>query len=541
DLSLSAESTTAEGTPVSLAITTALTLSFGDTAKTIEELVHADSDDLAESLVVDFDKTELKGVYNSIQFNQTFAGKYEHAGGVLTLRELITDLGQARIEGQLRAENLNQSAIVSGQFQTNRIDIPSLVKTLASDNDPGIRTAQTSANFDFRNNRLTLSDLNLALDDYRLQGKLSVDTQSPHNLDLLLSGDQISMPKSTPQNAAQSAEMTEPEALFTPLLAPLAALGDGKGHVELHLKHLSADNVNIDDFHLNIFTNQQIVRVSDLSGKLFGGAFKAAARIDLSKPKPTLSFEKNLTDIDVQAALSNLAEFNDLSGRLTLNFSGTATGDSIDAIQSTTSGQGNFTLTQPVVRNLNLEQSLCEATTALSDTRYIADTSVTSTEFTDIAGNLQMQSGKLGFDNIRTSTGNIHLTARGQVDSLSETVAIQTTANIRANRTSETGCSVNKRLVGVDIPVNCKGPLGGEIACRPDSSIIQRLLQSALLDEVAKRLLKGSSKDAANDSSEVPAEDQETATEETAETPAKKSDVEKAVETIELLRDIFKK
>ena len=531
-LGLSTTIQSGESQPVKLSLKSSLMPNLGNANLTLTDLAGPNADKLLQQLNLQIAATKLDINYGDMPITVELQGNYQQSTQRLALENYQGTLGDMNFSGSLTVDKIIESPSAKGQLEIKPFNVSRLLATLGAEADVPVKTMAFSSTLNASAENILLDNLQITIDQQPLTGRFQLALATPRNLDLSLQGKALTVP---PSKDTGVKEEQAAAALLTPLLAPLAVLEGGKGHIELTLNQFKFENYQIGNLHLNLLANGNIVQLSDLSGKIFNGSFKGNARIDLRDKIPGLQFSTVITNMDVQQLTKAAADMEDISGILNMDFSGQGQGDTADAIQQTLRGNGKLLLAQPVVRNINVEQSVCQASELLSNSTS-SSFSETTTKFTDINSDLAFNNGIASLKNLTTSTGNLHVIANGDVDTLKKLVNLQLKARIKGDKSSETGCSVNRHLRNVDIPIRCAGPLEGEISCRPDQAFIQNLIQKAVVDEISKRFLKD--KSTTTDKNTTQSDPQQT---DQTEKPAKKTDAEKVEETLDLLRGLMKK
>ena len=346
-----------------------------------------------------------------------------------------------------------------------------------------------SSSFSATPDRIKLAPYQLSIGEFTGSGNLVFEQGDTRQLELDFTGNTLDLTNSN------SAKETEPAALLTPLLAPLALLDGGKGHIEINLDAIKLHStqqgeLQISQPRLNLFANQKRLHITDLSGKVFSGQFRMDAKVDLSQPTPSLFVDSQLKGIDVQQALP---EQQDISGLLNLSFTGTSKGDTADILQQNLQGSGQFLLDKPIVQNLNIERSYCEMA-ALIEKENTGPTNWSDhTSLDTLKGNFQFSDNTLALDHVNTAVGNLAIKGNGKIELKPQHYDMLITTHLNGSRTSENGCLIkSKRIRNRDIPLRCKGSYaeGGSNSCLPDEGFVKLILQEKLAETLSEKLFK---------------------------------------------------
>ncbi|MCV6604974.1 MAG: AsmA family protein, partial [Porticoccaceae bacterium] len=238
---------------------------------------------------------------------------------------------------------------------------------------------------------------------------------------------------------------------------PLALLQGGQGQIEISLEKVITQGIELDNVHINSFGNGQVLQLANASANGFGGSIQSSARIDLSQQQPQLEFSIDTKSIDLGAALATVADFNELSGRGDLQFSGTSRGNSGEALANNLRGKGQFTLNDPVYSATNIEQQLCAVA---GDKNQQPDTWLKGSRLNTTAGRFALKGDTLTLNSVTSGVGNVTLRGQGDLKLQQGLMDMNLVFNINSAKTSENGCVLrSKSIQNRDIPLHLKGPV----------------------------------------------------------------------------------
>jgi AsmA protein len=430
-------------------------------------------------------KLVLNG-FNELPLNLGFDALYDGQADSLTLNNVEGTLGSANIKGNIKGQQLKTAPLLTGE-----LSLLNLVLTeLPIDAPQGLNKVSIQSQFSASEKAIQLNELKLALDNFNLNGNLSLKLEGPRQLDMTLKGDNLTLPISNKNSNEGNSEQV---AMLTPILAPLVLLEGGKGHIELNLASITSDDIRIEKLHLNLLANGKVINITDLSGHIFGGSFKATTKMNLGRKIPSVVFTKQLVDIDLHQGLSTLAEQSDIHGMLTMDFNGKTQGDTQEALMANIDGNGKFSAKNLQVDNINVERSYCEMAALIEKQPATNQVWPNSTLLKDLQGDIQWRDQRILLPGFTTGLGNLAVSGNGTVFLEKETYDMLVTANLQGDHTSETGCLVkSKRIQNRDIPLRCSGSFSedGGGNCLPDSKFISQLLQEKLQKVLFDKFLK---------------------------------------------------
>ena len=350
---------------------------------------------------------------------------------------------------------------------------------------------------------LTLDNIKFNSDDFTINGDASLKLTSPRKLNIKLRGTDLILPTAL-QKIDQKATNGQPsnhkgsaaQALLSPIVAPLALLEGGKGHIEISLDSFSVDQIIISKLHLNLFSNNKVIEITDLSGEVFDGVFQATTRIDLSSNMPRIEFSNTLKDININKALSSLADLSDISGTLSADFSATSRGDTQDILIDNMHGAGELLAENLKLNIINVEQSYCEMASIIEKRALSSQSWPNYTELQSLKTKFSLDNKIVTIPSLTSGLGNLAISGDGQVNLKEQTYSVLIKANLKGDQTSESGCPIkSKSIRNKDLPLRCSGSFApdGSTKCLPEKGFIKQLLKETIKEKLINSLLNSKS------------------------------------------------
>ena len=448
------------------------------------------------------DKPELEASFE-VQINGT--------AGSLQVPTLIITSSELRAEATLKAINIHDNLQWDAQIS---IPAMNLHKTLT---DWGVsislpNTALQRFSLDSRMNgstqAVTFEDLSLSLDGFSTHGTARLNLNAPKTLNLQLEGthldlnhyasvdrdgDSDSDKKSSDKSdetgtEAEAKGKTTPNAIFVPLLAPLAWLEGGNGTIEIKLEGLTVNSVDLNNVQLLSRIHDSTVELTKLSANTFGGTLLTTANINLGPHSPTLTFKQQLTGISLQQAATAFNSEVGVNGILNIDMHGASHGLTVDELNSNLTGAGQLQITQPSIATVNIERAYCDIAALVEKIEPIQQWPA-GTQLTDLDASFNLKGYQVFLDSYTTGLGNLSLRGSGVVNTRKSTFNILAITRLNGERTSENGCIVkSKKIRGKDISIRCKDSFAnaGAKSCGPDGDTIKQLMEATLLDKIKK-------------------------------------------------------
>ena len=326
----------------------------------------------------------------------------------------------------------------------------------------------------------------LVLDGFsKIQSTLSIDGQAieisseidHENLKLYTAilADQLKLDGYASQSDSGSAN----PALFASLAIPMA-LWHGRSQMELNITELNFGVASLNNIYGNLFGNQNIFKLSTLSGDLFDGQINLSGELNMQSRTPSFSVDSSVSNIDLNRASQLFDELN-LGGEL--NFSSKIKGSGYDgySVMQSLAGSGQLVINSPRYQGINLEQTLCNAAALFSGKMPAVKDWSEDTQLDDLTASLSLRGDSLSVTEYSTQLGNVDFYGSSSLNLSSLRYKLNATALATQSKSSAMGCTINPMIVEREIPFRCKGAIGETFNCKPDNSLIKTLLLSPKL------------------------------------------------------------
>jgi len=279
--------------------------------------------------------------------------------------------------------------------------------------------------------------------------------------------------------ASQSNSGSANPALFAPLAIPMA-LWHGQSQMELSIAELNIGAASLTNIYGNLFGNQNIFRLSTLSGDLFDGQINLSGELNMQSKTPSFRVDSSVSNIDLNRA-SKL--FDDLNLGGELNFSSNIKGSGYDgySVMQSLVGSGQLVINSPRYQGINLEKTLCNAAALFSGKMPAVKDWSENTQLDDLTASLSLRGDSLSVTEYSTQLGNVDFYGSSSLNLSSLRYKLNATALATQSKSSAMGCTINPMIVEREIPFRCKGAIGETFNCKPDNSLIKTLLLSPKL------------------------------------------------------------
>ncbi|AKJ31193.1 AsmA family protein [Caldimonas brevitalea] len=276
-------------------------------------------------------------------------------------------------------------------------------------------------------------------------------------------------------------------AADTPVdLAPLRQL---QGKLSLKAARLIYRPYQLDDARINATLEGGMLRVSQLAGRIWGGSIDASAFADARAQR--VMFKGTGNDIDVHAALQDIAKKDVLEGRGRVQVDLESAGRSVQELKSRLAGQAALQLRDGAIKGVNLARSLREAKAALSMRQDKIQQARQSekTDFSELSATFQIANGVARNQDLDAKSPFLRLNGEGTVDVGKSRIDYLARASV-ANTSKGQGGDELTALRGVTVPVQLSGPLDAVDWRIQWSAVAAAAAQAAVKHQLEDKLLK---------------------------------------------------
>ncbi|PWC13683.1 outer membrane assembly protein AsmA [Brenneria roseae subsp. americana] len=337
--------------------------------------------------------------------------------------------------------------------------------------------------------KITVSQLALSANESQITGSGSARLgELPDYVLDLKSGkldlDALLGMKPTVENGASVAQAKAGKPVISTKAPSPDVQDDLKGftaRLSLQADSLVYRGLNISQFNLQATNQQGVLNIDALNGKLGEGSFSLPGKID-AKVSPAITFQPELTNVDVSQLTAAFALPQSLSGKLSLNgqFSGNAF--SLPALTQQWQGKAALKASNLRLQGMNIQQMVQMAVVRNNMNIRGRERYERYTEVRQLTGNVQLNAGKLRITNLNGHSELLTLTGSGVVD-----LTVRTSDTNLDVRITE-GWQGDEQLINVlqntAIPLRIYGSwdnLNYQLQ-------VDQLLRKRLQDELKKRL-----------------------------------------------------
>ena len=425
----------------------------------------------------------------------------------ISINGLILALNQLRFKANASIANYSSDLKIKADLEVPEFPPKKLLSDLNIDlplmhAEDALERLALTADILFENNELSVDSLKLMLDESTWQGSLShrLATQTENQATAIkLHGDKLNLDRylppasDTPSEALPPAANTKDTADNSGLL-PLETLRKLNLDVRLLQDTLSVKKIDTTDMLLLLTAKVGKIKQT-LQGKLFEGSYELSNKIDAQSSAPRWSSEQSINKLNLAPLMKTLniealKEYGSIAGILNFQGSLNATGNQLEALQSSAKGKIDFNIEQGAFEGISLNRLSCQGLALIN--RETIDTSSwpNATPFNTLEGSATIENQQVAtrFDII---SAGVHADSQGQINLESSELNIKAALKV-IGESVDKACRVNEKFKDIGIPVVCKGKFDTPPAelCKLDTSRLGDMAKELAVEEGKRKLNK---------------------------------------------------
>ncbi len=337
---------------------------------------------------------------------------------------------------------------------------------------------------------VTLGNLRVQLDESNFQGSVQLGWGDLSQLILNGQLDQVNLDDYLPPPSGDEQITTEGEITETVLIPVLPF---NRSEIDLEVRSLQVAELPMQRLRLLMNSNTRQLRLQELSAQLFEGTFNTRATLQLVGELPH-QFDIQVANVQIDQFIATRMETaSPISGAVSLNLSGLASGAQTSELIRTLEAEGRLQAADLILHGQDVEALVCDISDRIQrrslQSQYtdMGDT----TNFENIDAGIRIQDGVARIQSLRSGVESINIggDVRFNLEDLS--YRLDLTGRIAGERTSVDGCTVNERLRNKEIPLRCTGNAADteSLSCGVPQEFIRDLLAGEVTRQITDRLL----------------------------------------------------
>ncbi|MEE8428872.1 MAG: AsmA family protein [Gammaproteobacteria bacterium] len=423
----------------------------------------------------------------------------------LELAGLVLEALGLQLAGDFRAGAvLSEEPTFSGSFDLRPFVLRELVKALGQE-VPATTDATVLGKADGHlelkgsTDRIQVDPFRLRFDDSELRGKLGISNFAAPVIQIDLNLDAIDLDRYLPPSSKGQGPATPAASAAAGIgMLPVDLLRDLNLSGTLNIGTLKAFGIRSSDVKLAVKARDGKLRLHPASAKMYDGAYRGDVAVDVSGPKPRLSMNESVSNVQVGPLLKDLTGDDKLSGTANVKIKLGGVGNDLPALRRTLNGNLSFSFADGAIKGVNIAQLIRAAKAKLEGKSLPQGQGPNQTDFSELSGTATVTNGVVRNEDFEVKSPLLRMTGKGKVSLPAETIDYLLTVKLVGSLKGQGGEGLAS-LTGIGIPVRVGGTfskptyrpdlvaaLGDAVKAKVDES--KKELQEKLAEELEERL-----------------------------------------------------
>ena len=444
---------------------------------------------------------------------------YDQSANVARWDNLKLSINQLKALGELQASALDKQAQLSGALSIAPVNLHEFLSGIGialpeMADKKALNHFELSTRLQGTLNSFMLNEMALSIDQTALSGSAGIKDFTTTMLYANLQGDELDAdrylppvtPQATTERQTQVQQQTQKSgtsgttalpdapsktAWSTDKQLPIEQLKNINADLEVAFNQLTISKFLISQAKVKLLAKQGVISLDNLQGNLHNGEFKASASLNTKTEPPELTLKHNIHNIPVEKILQTLDKEVTMTGLLDMDTELRTRGNSQQDWVDQLNGSLNFALHKGVLPDANLERQLCIGIATLNRKPLTTNNENKDTAFNDLRGTLNIRNGIASNPDLRVAIPGLMVKGQGDIDlrvlSLDYYLGIIIEGDTQPM--PDPACQINKRYVGLEWPVRCRGPLElGAKACRIDQDGLGKIAATLAGEKLTEKL-----------------------------------------------------
>ncbi len=405
----------------------------------------------------------------------------------IDLKQLDISLNGLTAKGVFLIKHINDNPSYYGKINIPTTNVAKWLTSIGRGvhfkNPNALSVVSAKAEFNGTTHSANLKTLEIKVDNAIVKGKLNIQDFAKKKARFDININQLDLDKyleattttsaapvtaqSTPGVSSASNDTQMPSPLPLKELRQL----DLKGHLTigaLHIMNLTTNSINSD-----VSAKQGVFDLGPSSAKLYGGNYTGDIDIDISGNIPKIKIKEQLSNINIQPLLKDLASLDFIQGNA--NFAAQMSTQGLDATSMVKhlNGTMSYSLQNGAIEHVNLRKTLNVAVAIFN--RKAANTSQdgNATPFTSLTGSMHINNGVARSSDFNLASPALSASGKGVINfnnqQINYKLRIKTIGNIVPH------IEALEQALGGGIPIIIQGQLSSPTV-RPDEQAILRAM-----------------------------------------------------------------
>jgi AsmA protein len=321
----------------------------------------------------------------------------------------------------------------------------------------------TNVEYLIEQQRLSLNDIKLALNEFAIGGKVQVSNFNKPalrfdlaSLDLdvdALLGTPPAEPAAAPSGGTGAGAGTGED---TKIELPMQVLRDLDIDGELRIAKVKVQNLRMQDVDLRVNAQKGLVALKPVQAKIYDGQVVAKIAVDVNANLPRYGVINSLQGVQIGDLLKDYMGESPISGKLNADVNLSTSGEWLSKLKQNSNGTMKLAFLDGALNGFNIRQSIDVAKAKLKGDKPPPQETL-KTDFSSLTISGVIADGVFSSDDLDLQAPLLRIGGKGMANLNSELIDYRVDAKLVGTLKGQQGDSADQ-LAGLTIPVRIKGP-----------------------------------------------------------------------------------
>lgn len=437
----------------------------------------------------------------------------DQSAQIASWKQIRLGLNQLKLSGDITASQLNSQAKLDGNLNIAQVNLREFMQGLGIElpetaNNKALSRFELSSQLSGTDNSIKLEQLNMQLDQTTFGGTIGSSNLAKSAFFADLKGDQLNLDdylapesKETNNKSASSGSGGNVDAPLpsnpeqnpwaTEALLPLEQLRALNLDIKLGMQQITTNNLPLENLQVKMTAKDGVINLSQAQVKLYSGTINNSLVLNAKTETPELKISSNIQNVPVDKLLTALQQEQLLEGSINFKADLNTKGNSERALVGNLNGTSNFAINNGRLTSINVDKYLCSAVATLNRKSMTQEFKAQHTDFNDLSGSIKFTNGQADNRDLKIALPGLEVKGKGGVNL--NVMGLDYKAGITllgdSREMPDPACSINKRYVGLELPVRCRGPIMNDTpSCQLDQDGLGKVAGKLAGEKLTEKL-----------------------------------------------------